>query len=195
MKFLKKRETAIIITIAIVLVATLYGVNRSVTRLASDIEDMFYDGVFFQDAGFTQPGLNSHLENSTTAALNVATMLLNYPELADKAESVLVVRRALIDEHTIAGRGRLNQVFVNAFADLVNSAKDVNLAERDAEAVSRNLRLFMGAQANITDSRYHEKVAAFDSEISFIAQVFKIFLPVRSPEAFQPATVPQIQFP
>ena len=194
MKLLKDRKAAIVITIIIVVLATLAGVGRSLNRLARDIEAMFYDGVYLEDEGYTQPGINSHLENSANAALGLATIMSNYPELADKAEALLSARRSLIDEASLKGKSSYNQDMGQAFADLLQSAKDVDLAERDVEAAIQHIRTFTNAQASVAASRYHEKVSSFGNETSFIVQSLKLFLPVRTPEVFDPAELPAIDF-
>ena len=195
MKILKNRKIAILITAAVAVLATLIGVNRSLNRLAQDIERMFYDGVYRAPDGYTEPSIYIHLDNSADAALGLATLLQNYTGLGEKAEDLLSARRELLSAESISAKSIQDSHMIQAFVELIQAAKETDLPDRDIEAVSRYLQTFSGAHISIANSLYHEKVLQYTSDISPLAEFISMLTPGRLPESFNPNPVPAIAFP
>jgi len=184
MKLLKNRKFAILITVLIVCTATLIGMGVSLDRSARAIEAMFFDGVYLDDEGFTQPGISSHLANRQSSALSFATIMEGYPELAAETEALLVARRALIDASSFPEKHSANEAMQEAFTELVERARNLELAGRDRDDMERFSMSFYGAQTAIDNSRYNQKAAAFMDNASFFAHFLRPVLFVTPPQTF-----------
>ena len=192
MKQLLNRKIAILITVVVVIAATLFGVHRSLSRLYRDIERMFYDGVYVEDGGYTQPGIYSHLENSMNSALGLATLLQGYPELSGKAEDLLSARRELLAAKSISDKSIADYVMVKTFVDLMIAAQDVNLSEREIEASTKYHMSFCDAHAATVASQYNSKSVETIKKVSFLADFIALIVPVEFPEQYNPNFVPVI---
>jgi len=183
MTLLKNRKIAIIITVVVVLLAILFGVTRSLNRLATDIESMFYYGVFLEDQGFTQPALNSHLENLAQATLDSVSIFANHPELSNVAEDLRMARRELIDASNIMDK---NEAFHNLDRAFLNfwDASLIELSDRDLEARNQFIDTFNGATTAIQNSAYNDVAVSKWNNVSGFAQLLRPFLPVDPPQTF-----------
>ena len=195
MKLLLNRKFTIFITVAIVVISTFFGVHRSLGRLARDIEATFYNGVYLEDEGYTQPGVSSHLESSSNAALAFAATMANYPELSEKAAALQSARRGLMDAKGIQEKSTANNNMMNAFTELLQTSMTVEITQRDLEDAARYWATFRNAQININVSRYNIEAARFDREVSFIADMINSVFPVKPPEVFRTTPVPVIDYP
>jgi len=194
MKLLKKRKNAVLITIVVVIAATLYGVYTTEGRYSRDIEAMFFDGVFLEEQGFTQPSINSHLEKSANAALGLATLMENYPGLAGRADALLSARRELLAAGNITQKERAALKMRDGFIDLLNAAKKMDLTEREIDSATQFYSTFNGAMIAINNSRYNEIVGDhLDSQCSILRQISKI-LPANQPHSFIAAPFDSTEF-
>jgi hypothetical protein len=184
MRYLKNRKFAILITVVVAITAVLFGVNRSLTRLTRNIERMFYDGVYIEESKYTQPSIDSQIIKHADAALGLATILKNYPELADDAETVLKLRRELYDAKSISDKSSVFWRMSGAVYSLAQAALETDMPERDSEAVARYSATISGAETFIRNAAYNQKVSELWQETSFFAQAVRRLLPVREPEMF-----------
>jgi len=184
MAMLKNRKTAIIITIVVVILATLLGVRKSLNQLARDVEAMFYDGVPLEE-GYTQRALSAHLGNCADASLGLATLLNGYNELADDAEALLSARRELLAATSIRGKYAAYASMQASFAALTEKAGGMQLTDRDNDAMGQYSSTFSGAGTAIQESKYNEKALSFMDGASFIAKILKPLAIVRSPQTFK----------
>ena len=181
---MKNRKTAVLITVIVIIAATLFGVNRSLDRFTRDTEAMFYDGVYIEGAGYTQPGIAAQIDRYTDATLGLTTVLINYPELHDSAEVVLEQRRAVIGAESISAKGLAFRLLSGNVYSLIKAAGNVDLRQRDIEDVSYFSATIDGAEAFIRDSAYNHTVSKLLNEQIFITRILRRFLPVRDPEMF-----------
>jgi len=149
---------------------------------------MFFDGVYLESEGYTQPSIDSQLEKMSAAALNLATLLQGRPELTSAAEDVLWARRALLDAESIRYKGRDLLWMDGIFTTLVTLAGRItDLSEREAEAVAEYARTYEGASTFVYGTlapSYNSKVDGFYNELSPIAAMVSN----KAPEYFD--TVP-----
>jgi len=184
MGFLKNRKVAIVITVIFIVLATLFGVGRSLNRLARDVEVMFYEGVYMEDAGFVQPGINLHLENITQAALDCSSMFAGHAELADVSEVLMIARRGMLEAGSISEKHAAYEKINRAFTDFFSKAHTIELSERDADSIALYSSIFTGAVGAIQSSEYNVKAGNFMSGASPIAFLLKPFVFVSSPQSF-----------
>ena len=184
MKLLKKRKFAILLTIIVAIIATMIGVYSTSVRYTRDVEAMFYSGVEHKGEGYTQPGISSHLDNCVNAALNLATVLEKYPELAGKSEDLLSARRDLLAAVKISDKSSAYINMRTAFNDLLNAAVSVDLTERDMTATAQHFLLFNGAANAMSNSRYNEEVVGYLNGRSALMRFIGTFVPTREPEFF-----------
>ena len=184
MELLKKRKYAVIITVIVAVLATLIGVNKSLSRLSRDIEGMFYDGVYLESSGYTQPGIDTQIAKHSDAALGLATVLINYPELQNSAEEVLGLRRELLDAVSISEKSLAFGILSQKVNNLIQAAPEVKLTERDIIAVARYSVTIDGAETFITNAAYNEKASELWNERSIFARVLGVILPARAPDMF-----------
>ena len=184
MKALKNRKIAVLISVVVIVLATLFGVNKSLACMSRDIEQMFYDGVYLKSEGYTQPSLDSQLEKISAAALNLATLLQDHPELTSAAEDVLWARRTLLDAESIRYKGRALLWMDGIFTTLVTLAgRMTDLSEREVDAVAEYAQTFEGASTFVYGTlapSYNSKVDGFYNERSTIAA----FVSNKAPEYF-----------
>jgi hypothetical protein len=184
MKVFKNRKFAILITIAIVVLATLLGVRGSLNRLARDTEAMFYNGVYLKEDGYTQPGIDSQLSKRLNSALGFALLMENHPELEGESSGLLSAQRELQNAKSIREKYSANESMQRAFVKLSENAAKMALSSRETEAIEQYTSTFMGAQTLIQNSRYNQQASSFMDNASFLAQLIKPFLFVKSPQIF-----------
>ena len=184
MKFFQNRKLAIFITVVVVIFATLFGVGRSLARLSKDIEQMFYDGVYLESEGYTQPGIALQLDNHATATLGLATILIDYPELQDSAEEVLRLRRELLDAESISDKSLAFLKMSTAVRILAQASIEANLSARDMEAISQYTSTIDGAETFIGNSAYNQALSLRWNEQSFITRMISFLIPVKMPQPF-----------
>ena len=184
MKLLRNRKIAILITAVVVVVAVLIGVNKSLTRLSRDIEGMFYDGVYLESGGYTQPGIDAALLKHADATLGLTTVLTNYPNLRDGAEEAARLRRELLDAASISEKGIAFRAMSRDVDNLIKAASEVELSERDLTALSQYSSTVFGAETFVKEAAYNERASELWSERSVFTRIIGMVLPARVPEMF-----------
>jgi len=184
MKIFGNRKFAILFAVVVAVLATLVGVYGTSARYTREIEAMFYDGVFMEDAGFVQPGINLHLENITQTALDCSSMFAGHAELADVSEALMMARRGMLEAGSISEKYAAYVNIHRAFTDFIDRAHAVELTERDADSVAMYSSTFTGAAGAIQSSEYNTKAGNFMSGASPIAFLLKPFVFVTSPQTF-----------
>ena len=184
MKFVKNRKFAILVSAAIVILATLFGIRGSINRLARKTESMFYDGVYLVDEGYTQPGIDSQLKNRINSALGYALLLESHPELEKASSELLSAQRELIDAESIRAKYSANERLQRAFLKLAENAEKANLSQRDADAAEQYASTFMGAYTMIQNSGYNQQARSYMSGASIFVRIIRPFLFVTPPQLF-----------
>ena len=191
MNLLKNRKFAILIAVVIAVIATLSGVYRTANRYAREIDAMFYEGVYLKKEGYTQPGIDSHLNNAADAALGLATIMANYPEFSAKAENLILARREFIDAVSISDKSSANFKMWECFFELTdaisNAPPDVKLTGRDIDAQSQYYNTFLGAEISAHTSQYKGIINEYMNRQSFLVHIAGLLIPLREPEYFYSA--------
>ena len=198
MKFLKKRSNAVLIAVAVAILATVLGVYGSLTRLSRDIERLFYDGVYLEEEGYTQPSINSQLEIQANAALNLASIMRDYPELDAQTDRLLSTRDDLLNSKFITGKAMHSNNMQSAFYSLLRASKSAELSERELTAAKRYFETFSDSQTFVARNagpNYNVKVSGLRHETGFPASLISYVIPVTGPEAFFPNSYPKDTYP
>jgi len=184
MTLLKNRKFAIIITVIVVIFATLFGVGRSLNRLVRNVEKMFFEGVILEDAGFTQPPVDRHLEVIAQTSLDVSSIFAGHEDLSNEAEALMMARRNLIGARTIPEKYNAYIEIKLAGIHFITKADSIDLSGRDKESFDSFRSTFEGAVTAIQNSEYNVKAKGFMDGASIITYLLKPFVFVSSPQAF-----------
>ena len=184
MKLLTNRKIAILITVILSVAATIFGLGRSLNRLARDVEVMFFDGVCLEDEGYTQPGIEAHLNSRLSSALALAVIMEDYPEAARETNELFSARNALKSAKSIGDKYTANEALQQAYLALQAKAESLELSLRDTDDIMRFSSDFSSAQTAIQDNRYNQKAESFMDDASFFARLLKPFAFVTPPQVF-----------
>jgi len=184
MELLKNRKFAVLITVVVVILATLLGVRGSLNRLARGAEVMFYEGVSLKDEGYTQPAINPQLLNCAQAALDYAMVMENHPELSGETKALLSARREFIDAKSIREKRSANAGMQQAFAALSEKAGGIELTQKEIDAMAVHTSTFRGAQIAIQNSSYNQQAQSFMDGASILAHLLRPFLFIKPPQTF-----------
>ena len=186
---LKNRKFAILITVVVAVLATMFGVSRTSGRQTRKIEAMFYDGVYLEGEGYTQPGMSSHIRNCADAALGFATIMENHPELAQEAGKLIATQQALVDAYSLSNINSAFISMVDSYNVLMSATTRIALSEREAAAVNQYSNLFSGAQKAMESSRYNTMVTEYLDGRSALTLIISLLAPVKAPHYFDMPTL------
>ena len=192
-KLLKNRFIAVTITIVAVIAATLFGVYNSANRVTREIEAMFYDGVFLEGEGRVQPALASHLENAANAALGLGTILGTYPELAERADALLLAQSELLSAASISRKEAAARSLRDSFLELTHAADGLDLDERDGTAMEHHASMFRGAFSMMQNTAYNDAAEDRLSGQSAILRVVSSFMGANRPGMFHVEQIPVLE--
>ncbi len=156
----KKRGAATVITVVVMIAATLAGVHFSVGRQSAKIEQQFYDGVYLKKEGYTQTSIDSQLHQRVNAATGLYSLALNYLNESDAAP-LRDAYLALADAETIPEKSAANASLTRAAGDVWARLQNAGMNERDADGVSGYVYTMDAAQQVIDSSAYNEAVTEY----------------------------------
>jgi len=186
-----------LITVAVVIIATFAGVYVNLSRLSRDVEQMFYGGVYLESEGYLQPSINSQLERQTDAALGLAVIMRNYPELTVGVERLLSTRNDLLDAEQISLKGMLSINMQGEFYSLLHGARSTDLSERDLDAATQLYETFSGSQTFVARNAgpaYNDMASRLRHEAGFPANLISMIIPVGHPDNFA-YSLPAMTYP
>ena len=185
MDVFKKRSTAFVILVIVLVFGTLFGVHRSVGAETKKIEAMFYDGVYIEEDDYTQRSIAELLDVRATDALGLVTIANHYDALAELADSLRQSRLALMDADTIAGKYEANVKMQSAYEALYDALISQSLTDSEQAAAQSYAETLDGAQSVIQSSTYNDAVASFREELgAFPVNLLKNPAFVTLPEYF-----------
>jgi len=184
MRLFNNRKIAIPITIIVIVLATLFGVGKSLNRLARNVEDMFYDGIYIDIDEYTQPGINSHLENITQAALDCSSVFASHTDLSKESEELMLARREMLEARSISEKYAAYVIITKAFSEFIYKTNTLELSNRDQLSVAQYAGTFTGAMGAIESSSYNARVKSYMNDASFIVFFLKPFVFVSPPQTF-----------
>ena len=161
MSFFKKRPVALLLTILIVIVATLLSVHVKFGAKCQAVSDTFYDGV--EANGYTQKSIASHLKNINAYADGLITIARNYDiDTEDCESSSEYLKMALNYSRDQAPYIHYEyESLLKEVNTLVDQLERASLSDRDADGVSQYLSSINGAKTAIESAGYNEHVREF----------------------------------
>ena len=187
MSFFKKRGIAFLLTVCVVIAATLVSVNVKLSKKCQSVTDGFYDGVEFN--GYTQKSIASHLKNITAYADGLVTIANNYDiDTADveNASDLLKSALAYSQQNRISNLYREYQSLLKAVNAMEDQLARADLDARDASGVEQYISSITGAQSAIESAGYNESVREFmRSYDRFPTNILGTLAGVEMPECFE----------
>jgi hypothetical protein len=184
MSNLKKRSTAVLIAVVVVILGTFLGVHLSVNRETVKIEAQFYDGVYLRDEKYVQTSIQSQLDKRADAALGLLSVANQYVFLEDMAPKLREAREELLDAETFAGKYLANEKLEKAWKQMYESL--VAHADDVPASVESYVSTLKGAQSVIEKSDYNRLAAEFRQKTlsAFPVNILKSLAFVDYPEYF-----------
>jgi len=184
MRLLKNRGFAITVTVVIAFISMFLGVHRSLNKFSSDIESMFYEGVYIEEGRYTQPSIQSKLDQCADQALGIATIITNNQQLKDNADELVLLRRELLAAESIKAKSASFKNLTGAVDRTSKILADTDLSEADIDSVSDYLSKFNSAEEFIGNAAYNSTASEHWNAQSNIARLFNLLIPVAKPEEF-----------
>ena len=131
MKQIKNPKFAAGFLVAIAILALFGGTHKSLAALSNRVEEQFYTGVEHKTDGYTMASIHSQINAGMDSALVLVAVARNYPELADKADTLAGCREELFDADDIYEFNGLTSAMQEAFESLYASALTVDMSDRD----------------------------------------------------------------
>lgn len=183
---LKKRSSAILIAVIVIILGTLFGVHRSVGSETSKIEAQFYNGVYLKQENYTQPGINAQLEKRADAVLGLVTIANKFSDLASLTSSLRQARQELLDADGITDKYLANEKIQTAYKELSVSLSRMSLSSTEMAATTKYSQTLDGAQSAIKNSDYNKVVGEFRTGTlgAFPVNILKNLAFVKYPEYF-----------
>lgn len=187
MSSLKKRPTALLIFVAVIIIGTLFGVHRSVNKETAKIEAQFSEGVYLKDEKYTQPGIQSQLDKRADAALGLLTVANKYAFLEDVAQQLRMAREELLDADMIGEKYTANEKLEVAYKQLYETL--VAHGDDVPASVDSYISTLGGAQGVIEKSGYNQTVDDYRNKTlnAFPVNILKNLAFVNYPAYFGPA--------
>ena len=172
------------ITVVVVIIATMLGVSISSIRYTKKIEALFFDGIYLKDEGYTQPGMYSHIRNCADAALGLATVMASRPEFAHETGALITTQQVLMDAFSLSNINSAYIRMTDSYNILISAITGIELSEREITAIERYSSLLSGAQKAMVDSRYNSAVTEYMDGRSALMRVIGLFVPTKTPHFF-----------
>jgi len=187
MKILKSRGAAAAIAVIIVVLATLFGVHRSVGAQIEKLEQTFYDGVYIEKGDYTETSIASQLAQRSNAANGLVSVAGGFDALQAETKAMREARNSLIEAERISEMYDANIMLQDAYEALYPLLLDQDLSENQRAAAENYRSTMDGAQAVIDRSAYNEAVEEFESGIlgAFPVNLLKYPAFAGSPEKFE----------
>ncbi len=188
MEFFKKRSTAIVIFVLVVVLFTFIGARRSLNKACREAEAAFFDkSLLHADGYYTCPG--EQLDYCVDYATRLLTVIGTDGPWTDAYEGLVQARLGLMDAldgRNIPEISQANQALVEAVT-AVEAAKDSGAplpsSYDDYDAIVAD---FGSAQAVLDDQAYSDHILAFQDDVlgAFPANILRHLLGVKAPETF-----------
>ena len=188
MSILKKRSTAIIIFMIVVVLFSFLGCKRSLGKACRQAEEAFFDKSLLKaEGGYSAPA--DHLENCVDLTNRLLSVIGTDGDWAAPYAAVKEARSALDEALTakdIPAIGEANEALAEAVAQ-VEAAKNAGapLAE-SYDDYDKIISDFHSAQSEVDNSAYNAHIQAFRDEVltAFPASLLRHVTGVKAPETF-----------
>lgn len=189
MNFFKNRKIAAAITALIIPLSLIFGINRSLRRVAGGIDAMFYDGIYVAADNYTAPSIDALLDNQIDAAMGLITVAAGQDAFSQETEMFRQARQALLRAQTIPQKYLANQSLISALNALYPALLDAEgLTEEQAADADYYASAITNAQNVINANLYNEKVAEYYDRTltTFPVGILRFLIFVDGPVAFGP---------
>ena len=191
MGFFKKRSGAILVFCVVVILASFFAANRSLSSRVQEVTDLFYDGTYDPGLGYRKPSIKRQLDIRKDASNSLLSIGLYYPEAESETSALRSARNAFEDGLSrCVGAGKL--YVLNKELDAAYNALYVKLGTLALDSARRNIldesrKEWDGSAAMIQKSGYNEAVRQFNRDVLSVFPtnfVMKLAL-VKPPELFE----------
>ena len=182
-------RNAILITFLIIVLSTLFGVNRSLGGRIMEVSDLFNEGV--KSGGYVLKSIRSQLIVRAETALDMITVGSNYNNASDQTSALRTARNKLLDlldgETSPRALYAANKELDNAFSALYLKLSALTLTDSDAEIIDENFSRMNNAAMVIDKSEYNSAVRDFHRNVLsvFPTNLLIKICPVDEPELFE----------
>ena len=164
MEKLKNRSAATVIAVVVVVLATLFGVHRSVNAQVTKAENAFYTGVYLEDDGYYEKSIMSQLDQRTQAANGLLSIASGVDGLKSETDDLRKAREELLNAHRFSGMYDANEKLQKAYEKLLPVLEKQELPENMAEALRSYSATMDGAQTVIARSSYNDFIDDFKKD-------------------------------
>jgi len=181
MEFSTNRRVALIVLIVSVCLFTVIGVNKSLSKVAADITQGFYDGVE-NNEGYTEKSIQSHLDNVANAANGLSAILLD----KTVGDTLKVQRNELLNAATLHEKYTALEAIYNTVSEILLSSQ-LPYDSKDADAFSYYISTLTGAYRAIGLLSYNDKVDEYYNRTlkTFPVSILSLVLSPDGPEYFK----------
>ncbi len=188
MSILKKRSTAIVIFVIVVVLFSFLGCKRSLNKACRQAEAAFFDKSLLKaDGGYSAPA--DHLENCVDLANRLLSVIGTDGKWSDAYDAVKAARSDLLDAleaKDIPAIGAADQALVDAVAQ-VEAVKSAGTPLPEShDDYDKIVSDFHSAQAELDSSAYSSHILAFRDEVlsAFPTSILRRLTGVQAPETF-----------
>ncbi|MDO4750021.1 MAG: hypothetical protein Q4A39_04175 [Eubacteriales bacterium] len=162
MEIFRKKIVAVPIALVVVLLSTIFSVNRTLGAACQEVEAGFHSGVVYE--GYKRPSIESHLDLRLNRAATIISIAVNYDELQDHTDYIRNTREALLhalERGSVRSCYTANEMLQEAVTGWALAAEDTMFTEREAMILDTCLSDFTESARAITESGYNESVMEF----------------------------------
>lgn len=167
-KRLSRPASALIVLLAVILLFSLLGVNRSVAAQSRRVRRSFTEGVYLETEGYTSSSLYSHLKSITDDVTGVCAVTSGMDPLETEREALQNAKRALTDAlqaEDIPLAAESYSALCHAADEMENALSSLPLSERDTESLDAYFDGIHGAQAAVAANPYNALVSDFETRV------------------------------
>ena len=188
MGLFKKRSTAIVIFVIVVVLFSFLGCRRSLNKACRQAEAAFFDKSLLKaDGGYSAPA--DHLENCVDLSNRLLSVIGTDGQWSGAYEAVKAARSDLLDAleaRDIPAIGAADQALVDAVAqaeDVKASGAPMPESHDDYDKIVAD---FHSAQNELDSSAYSSHILAFRDEVlsAFPTDLLRRLTGVQAPETF-----------
>lgn len=191
MGFFRKRSGAVLVFFVVVILASLFAANRSLSGRVREVTDLFSDGVYDSNVGYRLPSIKRQLEVRKDASQNLISAGAPYSEAAQETNALRSARNVLVNGlSNSVGAEKLhdaNKELVTAFDALYGKLKTLSLKDSERSLADESQGRMENTAAIIQKSGYNEAVRQFSRDILsvFPTNYVMKFAFVNPPELFE----------
>lgn len=161
--FWKRRQGAIAIVAVVIVLATLFGVRRSLNKASEQVSEMFYIGA--DASGY---GIATDLDKIMEFSGNLVTVANKYgTQFSDPAQAVTQARQELARAEGVSEQYEASQALLQAVETLNQALLDGELSDQDEQYRSELYASILSRTTIIAHEAtdYNAQVRAFNQDV------------------------------